>query len=253
MNSQKVPPIKILTLNMHKGFSVGNRRFILHELRDAIRLADAEVVLLQEVLGEHRDHSTRWERWPDNSQYEFLADSIWSEFAYGKNAVYPEGHHGNALLSKLGIVRSKNHDISIYSKEKRGLLHCELDNPGGTTNIHVICVHLGLLQRHRQMQLDMLCELIERDIPADAALIIGGDFNDWGQKGHRVLADRAGLREVFIDAFGQAARSFPVWFPVLRLDRLYVRNVKVSKPVILAQKPWSRLSDHAALSLEIRI
>ena len=43
--------IRILTLNMHKGFSAFNRRFILHELREAIRNEAADVVLLQEVLG----------------------------------------------------------------------------------------------------------------------------------------------------------------------------------------------------------
>ena len=32
--------MKLLTLNTHKGFSALNRRFILHELREAIRLLD---------------------------------------------------------------------------------------------------------------------------------------------------------------------------------------------------------------------
>ncbi|SUG69289.1 Endonuclease/Exonuclease/ phosphatase family protein [Salmonella enterica subsp. enterica] len=29
--------------------------------------------------------------WPDTTHYEFLADTMWSDFAYGRNAVYPEG------------------------------------------------------------------------------------------------------------------------------------------------------------------
>lgn len=238
---------------MHKGFSVWNRRLILHELREAIRSVDADVVLLQEVLGEHREHSTRWENWPQHSQYEFLADTIWSEHAYGQNAVYPQGHHGNAMLSKLPILRSRNHDISTYSQEKRGLLHAVLSLPGSEQSVHVICVHLGLFERHRRLQIDMLCELLEREIPQDAPLIIGGDFNDWRQNAHQVLAQRAGLREVFIDAYGRAARSFPVWYPLLRLDRVYVRNVSVEQPVVLCDAPWKRLSDHAALMLEVAL
>ena len=45
--------------------------------------------------------------------YEFLADTIWSQYAYGRNAVYDNGDHGNALLSKFPITHYENHDISI--------------------------------------------------------------------------------------------------------------------------------------------
>ncbi|MDO9195055.1 MAG: EEP domain-containing protein, partial [Rhodoferax sp.] len=41
--------IKVLTVNIHKGFSFFNRKFILHELREAIRSVGADVVFLQEV------------------------------------------------------------------------------------------------------------------------------------------------------------------------------------------------------------
>ena len=70
-------------------------------------------MFLQEVLGEHGKHASRYEDWPATSQYEFLADSMWSDFAYGQNAVYPDGHHGNALLSKYPIKASRNLDVSI--------------------------------------------------------------------------------------------------------------------------------------------
>lgn len=238
---------------MHKGFSVGNRRFVLHELREAIRTANADVVLLQEVVGEHHEHSTRWERWPDHSQYEFLADTIWTDYAYGKNAVYPAGHHGNALLSKFPITHHQNHDVSVYAHEQRGLLHCVLNVPAWPVPLHVICVHLGLFEVHRRQQLVMLCDLVRDQIPDDAPLLIGGDFNDWRQRAHDVLADRAGLQEVFIAAFGSAARTFPVWLPLLRLDRVYVRNLSVQHPQALSGRPWDRLSDHVPLCLELEL
>src|ERR1041384_1655922 len=92
--------LKVLTLNTHKGFTTLNRRFMLHELRDAVRAVAADLVFIQEVLGSHEVHSTRYPDWPKVPQYEFLADSIWTDFAYGRNAVYPAGHHGNAVLSK---------------------------------------------------------------------------------------------------------------------------------------------------------
>ncbi len=39
-----------------------------------------------------------------DSQFAFLADEIWPHFAYGKNAIYSAGHHGNAILSKHPIL-----------------------------------------------------------------------------------------------------------------------------------------------------
>jgi endonuclease/exonuclease/phosphatase family metal-dependent hydrolase len=41
--------------------------------------------------------------------------------------------------------------------------------------------------------------------------------------------------------------------PALRLDRIYVRNLKASQPQVLAARPWSHLSDHAPLSVEIEL
>lgn len=241
----------VLTLNTHKGFSTFNRRFVLHELREAVRAVGADVVLLQEVIGSHSVFAVRHPRWPATPHYEFLADTIWSDFAYGRNAVYTEGHHGNAVLSKFPIVSFDNHDVSIGRHEERGLLHCVLQLPGQARELHVICVHLGLREVHRRAQIDSLCELIQQRIPADAPLIVGGDFNDWRGLGNRRLLD-CGLREAFVDVSGKPARSFPVRWPVLRLDRIYCRNVTLSMPRVLSALPWRRLSDHAALTVEVQ-
>ncbi|MDU7869543.1 MAG: endonuclease/exonuclease/phosphatase family protein, partial [Pantoea sp.] len=100
--------IKVLTINTHKGFAPFNRRFILPELRDAVRATSADVVFLQEVMGTHAIHPLHHENWPDSPHYEFLADTMWNDYAYGRNAVYPEGHHGNAVLSRFPISEYEN-------------------------------------------------------------------------------------------------------------------------------------------------
>ena len=41
--------------------------------------------------------------------------------------------------------------------------------------------------------------------------------------------------------------------PVLRLDRIYVRNAIGHAPVVLPSHPWSHLSDHAPLAAEIEL
>lgn len=244
------PSLRVLSLNAHKGFTFLNRRFVLQELREAVRAVAADLVFLQEVIGSHALHARRHKNWPPTPQYEYLADSLWSDHAYGRNAVYPQGDHGNALLSRFPIRAHRNHDATSGG-EARGFLHCVLDVPGGV--LHAICVHLGLRERERRHQLDLLCRLIEREVPAEAPLVVAGDFNDWRRRANDILWREAGLREIFVTAYGEPAKTFPAIFPVLSLDRIYVRNCSVHLPVVLPRKPWSHLSDHAPLVAEIHL
>jgi endonuclease/exonuclease/phosphatase family metal-dependent hydrolase len=245
--------LKVLTVNIHKGFTFFNRKFILPELRVAVRKIGADVVFLQEVTGSHTHHGNKFDNYPDTPHYEFLADSIWPEFAYGRNAVYDKGDHGNAVMSKFPIVRFENHDVSIGKLERRGLLHCELAIPDRSDSLHAVCVHLSLTETHRTQQMDKLCQLIATHVPPQAPLVVAGDFNDWRHRAKDQLAQGAGLHEVFVQAHGQPARTFPARKPLLRLDRIYVRNAIGHKPVVLPHKPWSHLSDHAPLAAEIEL
>lgn len=243
--------LRVLTVNTHKGFTALNRRFILPELREAVRSTQADLVFLQEVQGGHDRHALRYPDWPQTSHYEFLADSMWSDFAYGRNAVYPDGHHGNALLSKYPILCDRNLDISITGPERRGLLHCVLQVPGHD-QVHAICVHLSLLESHRQLQLDLLCKLLE-SLPEQAPVIIAGDFNDWQLQGNSRLAQCNNLHEVFEQQYGLLAKTYPARMPLLRLDRIYLRNATSHTPRILGSKPWTHLSDHLPLAVEVHI
>jgi endonuclease/exonuclease/phosphatase family metal-dependent hydrolase len=242
---------RILTVNTHKGFTLFNRKFILHELREAVHAVSADIVFLQEVMGSHALHAARVPKWPSASHYEFLADSMWPNFAYGRNAVYPNGDHGNAVLSKFPIVRHENRDVSMGRTEQRGMLHCVCRVPGRDLDLHMICVHLGLQEAHRQQQIELLCHMVRDEIAPQAPLVIAGDFNDWRLRGHRRLEGCCGMREVFVHAHGRAAKTFPARLPLLQLDRIYVRNASVHRPIVLPHRPWSHLSDHAPLAAEI--
>ncbi|MRD46866.1 endonuclease/exonuclease/phosphatase family protein [Caenimonas koreensis] len=244
------PTLTVMTVNIHKGFTSFNRKFMLHELRDAVRKVGADVVFLQEVMGTNGRHRNDP---ADTPHYEFLADEIWPQYAYGRNMVSTKGHHGNAVMSKFPIVHHQNHDVSVLGPEKRGLLHCILEIPGTGHQVHAVCVHLGLAESHRRQQLDLLCELVRGEVPDDAPLIVAGDFNDWRRRAHSILEDGVGLKEVFVSAYGESARTFPSRFPMLSLDRIYVRNASVHLPVVLPRKPWSHLSDHAPLAAEIHL
>jgi len=56
------------------------------------------------------------------------------------------------------------------------------------------------------------------------AAVVAGDFNDWRNLAGKRLAAALDLREALADRWGRPARSFPSAFPVLRLDRIYVRG-----------------------------
>lgn len=81
--------IRILSYNIHKGFSITNRDFILDGIRNALRDMNADILFLQEVLGHHDDKKCKIPDWETAIQFEYLADTVW-HFAYGKNAIYPE-------------------------------------------------------------------------------------------------------------------------------------------------------------------
>lgn len=233
--------LRVLTVNIHKGYTTFGRRHMLEELREAVRAVASDVVLLQEVHGMHEGL--------DGGQAEYLADRIWPRHAYGRNALVRGGHHGNAVLSRWPIVQYVNHDVTQPGAEGRGMLHCVLDFAG--MPLHVICVHLGLTERHRRGQIARLCD-VAREVPADVPLVVGGDFNDWRSRADAQL-EQAGLREVHRHAWGEHARSFPANFPLLRLDRIYVRRVASHRPLPLPRHPWAQLSDHAPLAAEIML
>ena len=245
--------IKVLTYNIHKGFSIGNRRFILHEIKDSLRHVDADAVFLQEILGERTISQNRFDDWPNNRQFEFLADQVWHHHAYGKNAIYKSGHHGNAILSKYPFINWENIDVSYMKTASRSLLHGTIEIPDTGTKIHIICVHLGLFEREREKQLETLSKRINSHVPSDEPLIIAGDFNDWRGNAERHLHDDLGVTEAYKNTHGCYARTWPAALPILSMDRIYSRGLDIVDCLRLHGQPWSQLSDHTPLLAEFRI
>jgi len=246
--------LRVATYNIHKGFSVTpllNRRLTIHELRDKLHMLDAEIVFLQEVHGQHDRHARLYHNWPAAPQYEFLADTVWRDFAYGRNSVYDAGHHGNAILSRFPIVSWDNEDVSAHRFERRGLLHCEIHIPKWNETLHCVCVHLGLRGHERSRQLEKLRQRIERLVPPEAPLIVAGDFNDWRLRATYELAHPLNLHEVFELMRGRLARTFPAMLPMMSLDRIYVRGFQVESAHVHHGRAWARVSDHAALTASL--
>ena len=234
--------LRVCSYNIHKGVCAANRTPILQQLRHAIRTVNTDLVFLQEVVGE-RTGSTL-----DYPQFEYLADEVWDHHAYGQNAIYQKGHHGNAVLSKFPFLHLDNIDISRWRFSQRGILFGQL-----SVGVYVACIHFGLLGRERRQQLASLMELIVKRVPDGAPLIIAGDFNDWGGVIHRKMVSGHGFGEAYYDIYGRSAKTFPARFPVLPMDRIYYRNIELIDAEVLSGKPWQNLSDHCALFASFKI
>jgi len=232
----------VLTLNIHKGFSTTQRHFTLENIRNCLRDSKASVVFLQEVVGEHRRFASKVPGWPQGNQLEFLADSVWSHHAYGKNAIYQHGHHGNAILSEMPFKYWHNLDVSLLNFSQRGILH-------GITadDVHLLCAHFGLFESERRSQARKLVDYIRKNIPEHAPLILAGDFNDWRKTVHHHFLKELQLQDAHQKLNNQIARTFPSFRPLLPMDRIYLRGFQVKSCDIMCSPEWKRLSDHCAL------
>jgi hypothetical protein len=111
-------------------------------LKQALAQLDPDILFLQEVQGRHDLNALRHaSNWPQQGQHEYLAGDT-HHAAYGMNAVYDHGHHGNALISRFEIASIRNQDVSDHAYESRGILHCVVPIEG--VEVHCYVIHLGL-------------------------------------------------------------------------------------------------------------
>ena len=239
--------IDILTYNIHKGFTIGNRDFVLHQMREKLHASNIDIVFLQEIHGRHLHHEERINGWPAKSQFEFLADNIWPHYKYGKNAIYNAGHHGNAILSKFPFVHWENLNISRLRRASRSILYGVVSIPDPHMHLHVICIHLDFIAIERERQFRALRDWFHTKIPAGEPVILAGDFNDWRGKVSRGITRELAMKEIFQELHGNHARTFPSMFPLLPLDRIFYRDLVPVDCLCYRNHPWHKLSDHLPL------
>ena len=244
--------LRLLTINAHKGFSTLNKRFALPELRDCVHELGADIVFLQEVVGQNIRQARKYFHWPVKPQHVYIAEKSGFAHAYGKNAVYTAGHHGNAILSRFPILHSEKADISTNRVEQRGLLYAKVKLPEGKPPLHCVCVHLGLLGFSRKKQFAKISEFIQRVVPDTEPVIIAGDFNEWRKSRKDELETRLLMKDAGLELHGHKLRTFPALLPVFPLDRIYLRGFKVLKAQVLNKGPWKDISDHAAFFAEAK-
>lgn len=239
--------IKVVSYNIHKGLSTTGLGQELESIKKLFEELQPDIIMLQEVVGEHSSNKYQVRSSPTQSQFEFLADEFWPHYAYGQNALYNKGHHGNCILSKFPIVTWENIDISTNRLEQRGLLRATVEIPSLNKELELLSTHLNLLNRSRLQQAYKITNYINENINSDNPLILCGDFNDWQSKVTSIFNYELGLKELFKEVDGDHKKSFPSFYPLLKLDRIYYKNLtpKIGKVDHSALK--TRASDHLPL------
>jgi endonuclease/exonuclease/phosphatase family metal-dependent hydrolase len=239
--------LRIATYNIHKGVQgIGPaRRLEIHNIGHAVEQLDADIVCLQEVRKLHRREERYFNRWPELPQAEFLCPEGY-QAVYQTNATTRHGEHGNALLSRWPVVSHGHEDMSDHRFEQRGLLHVEVLVDGRT--LHVIVLHLGLIAGSRLRQIEQLGLYIERVIPRCAAVVVAGDFNDWGGK-LRPAMNGLGFR----DFVGARLLTYPSRLPLAQLDFVYARGLAPEGVEVPRGRIWGQMSDHLPMVARFKL
>lgn len=236
----------VATWNIHKGVrGMGPRRRLeIHDIGHAVEQLDADVVCLQEVRSFHHKHALHFERWPEQPQADYLAPEGYHA-VYRTNATTDHGEHGNAVLTRWPVHDVQHEDMSDHRFEQRGLLHVAVQLNGRM--LHVVVLHLGLIAASRRRQIAQLGHYLARQVPEDAPLLVAGDFNDWGERLHGPM-HKLGMHTLH----AEMKPTFPSRFPLLHLDRVYVRGLHIEGMQVPRGRVWTRMSDHLPLLVQLR-
>ena len=253
--------LRVATWNIHKGVrGIGpGKRLEIHNLGQGVQQLKADLVMLQEVRLFHHREARRFahgaQAWPAQGQAEFLAPPGWHT-AYRTNAVTRHGEHGNALISRWPLGEVGHRDVSDHRFEQRGLLHVPVHCAGRA--VHAVVAHLGLIHASRVRQVEQLLRFIDETVPSGLPLIVGGDFNDWGERLDAEFAEHGLARASGTNGRAsvgglRSPSTFPSRVPVFALDRFYVRGLHCVQVQAPRGMEWARMSDHLPLVADFQL
>jgi endonuclease/exonuclease/phosphatase family metal-dependent hydrolase len=193
-----------------------------------LRALDADVIALQEL---------RWRPWDALHVLDELAARLGYAPLAGPTLLRPDGHYGNALLTRLPVVEVKPVDLSVPGREPRGALAAVLQSPSGP--LTMIATHLGLAPGERRRQMRRVLALVHK---AAKPVVLLGDLNEWFLWGRPLRWLRR--------HFGRtpAPATFPARWPLFALDRIWVEPVRLLERIEVHRAPPAKeASDHLPL------
>jgi endonuclease/exonuclease/phosphatase family metal-dependent hydrolase len=224
------PLVRVLTWNIRKGIGWNG----VYDLRRIVRLVsrhEPDIVALQEVDSR---------RAPDgDSPFSFLRQALGAHCVEARAISAPDGDYGHVVISRWPLSEPVLHDISVGRREPRRAIEAVVETEHGP--LHLVAVHLGLAFSERRRQAHILADIVGA---APETSVLVGDFNDWVWRG---WVNTRLSRELPVRTWH---RTFPSFFPLARLDRIYCR------PATALVRSWTdqrarSASDHLPVIAEI--
>lgn len=211
-----------MTYNVHscKGW---DRRLDPARVLRVIEASEPDVVALQELdVGQTRTLGL--------DQARFLGERLGMDVHFVAARRCGEGHYGNALLSRLPSQLKRSGCLPQLAPhyEPRAAQWIDVQAPWGA--LAVINAHLALDPRERILQvIALLGEAWLRDHRMGSSSVICGDLN--ARPGsHEHLALRAQLADVQLAIGGRPRATFPAWFPIVRIDHVFISRSPPARP-----------------------
>jgi endonuclease/exonuclease/phosphatase family metal-dependent hydrolase len=143
------------------------------------------------------------------------------------------------LISRWRISDSVHHDVSVDGCEPRAAIETTIETPHGS--LHVVAAHLGLSFSERAHQAALLSQVAQTG-PSHSVLL--GDFND--------LLRHGSVQQALGHTLPNRThhKTFPAWWPVLALDRIYCRPADLLLHSWTDPRAW-RASDHLPIIADL--
>jgi endonuclease/exonuclease/phosphatase family metal-dependent hydrolase len=230
----RLPGFRAVSYNIHQGVGMDGRKDP-RRVAEVIRELGADIVGLQEV-------DSKREEGGGIEPIQEMAKASGFHLIPGVTILRDDSDYGNVLLTGRRVREIRRLDLSLPGREPRGAIDVDLDLEG--ESIRVLVTHLGLRPWERRVQVRKMLDVLMM-IP-DRLTIVMGDINEWlpGSRTLRWLHGRLGK--------SPAPRTFPAFFPLLSLDRIWVWPIRALLSTRAHDSPLARIaSDHLPLVADI--
>ena len=238
--SQSGTLVRIATYNVHKCRGLDYRTRV-DRVAEVLRATGAQVVAVQEVLGQGRQ---------DAGQAEELGARLGMGWVMASARHHRGRLYGNVVMSDLPIVGHAQYDLSWHTREPRCCLRADIQL--GRMVMHVYNVHLGTALAERQYQAGRLATFVHDRRTRGPKLVLG-DFNEW-TLGITTKLLRKHFQSVDAPAPSRRIKTFPGFLPVFPLDHIYFDPALKLKKSMMHRTPAARMaSDHLPMVAEFEM
>jgi len=236
--------MRLLSYNIHKGIGGRDRKYRLERIVEVITTEAPDIVCLQEV-----DHHVR--RSGHHDQPRLLAEGCsLDHHSFQLNVPIRTGGYGNLVLSRWPMHQAHHLSLRFKKRKHRGAQLVVVETPEGPLSL--VNWHLGLTGGERLWQARQLLKHTMMLANPHMPTIIAGDSNDW--RDH--IAERIFTQQSFqlVTDPPSQYRSFPAFWPMMALDKIFVRgNVVAGQAQVVSTPLARRASDHLPLVFDFRI